>query len=554
VADALETVDLEGVEIAAAGVTAFGNEGFSDGAQTPVEEQYDVARLERIAADSNAAADLRAPLKIGHSKRQQLLRNSGLVVDEEPAAGWLKNFRVKGDKLLCDLERVPKTLAQLAGSAFRQRSVEVGSWHDQQNDKDYPEVVRGLALLGTTPPAFQTLSDLVAAFSADGPSTVELIAADVPLDDPEVERTTTFAAAAIIWDPERGAQDVMEALRRKLNPANADGGEPYPSRYWVRDVQIEGGSGRALVDDYQTGDSNVCWVVPFNFDDNGDPVPADSTTWTLAQQAWIAASSDAADASVSAAPQAMREDAVVVARTFSGDPRIRRDTRSVADGNLQSENETEQTPVELTPAETSGLKKLLVLLGLAKADGEGDEGEKDKAPEIKPDAVAAFAKFAGVEGETDLAKVLAAIEERGKAKAEPVIPDGMVVFSADERKRLEDMAQAGVEAKQELAAERKQTFLRTFARRGHIAPADFDDYGDMYDKLGPEATKAYLEKLPVDETVVRTFGAGERDEMMEILGRESAEISEDAIAAYCASTGIPYLAPAGASNGNGSDA
>jgi len=543
----LETVDLKGVEIMAADVKVYGT-----GDADPNGETYSIEDLERIAEASNAAADLRSPLKIGHGKAQQLLVNSGLVEDEIPAGGWLKNFRVKGEKLLCDIERVPKKLADLAQSAFRTRSPEIGAYIDQTTGNVVPEVVRGLALLGVTPPAFQTLDDLVANYSAREDAaglTAALLDLDEELDDPEIDKVATFAAP-VIWDPEKGASDVMEDLRRALNPPPDDSGL-QPCRYWVRDVQFSDGGGAALVEDSQLGDSSTCWVVRWDYNSDGDPVPTDQTTWTLAQQAWVAASQSESAEAVAAPITATASGGTTSSGTadYSNRQRAAReflDAQKRGDTTPMPETtkpEAEATTEEMfSEDERTGLKRLLSLLGLVKKDGE--EGETTETPKLEPEAVKAFAAALGFPEETDVEALVAKVKAERETK--PEIPEGMVLFAKADQEALTEMAQRGAEAKRELDEERKTNFLKTYARQGRINPADFDKFGKLYETLGADATKEIIEKLPINETLVLTYGASERDELMERLyaGRDNAE-GEAQYAAFCQASGIPYIGPSG---------
>src|SRR5512133_3020873 len=151
---ALETVDLPAVPLLAAGGPYYGT------GSPPSGDYFDDRTLAEIAAANNALAqEIRAPLKVGHTAGQRLLKNSGLYVDEMPAAGWLHNFRVDGGKLVADLKNVPKKLAELVkAGAFRTRSVELNTVRSQVTGKVY-DVVTGLALLGAKAPAIRTLDD-----------------------------------------------------------------------------------------------------------------------------------------------------------------------------------------------------------------------------------------------------------------------------------------------------------------------------------------------------------------------------------------------------------
>jgi hypothetical protein len=280
----LPTVDLEGVEIAAADVTVFGG-GSPDGGDT-----YSVADLEKIAEASNAVCeDLRPPVKIGHDKSQRLLRASGLW-GEQPRSGTLRNFRVVGDKLVTDVKGMPRKLADLARSgAFRMRSMELGPARSQRTNTTYPSVVKALALLGATAPAFQTLDDIHATYAGDGRAeTAKLYFEDEAADfeeDPDL-RVTEYAVGDVIWDDEDGVRDIMDDISMALNGPNCE----IPPRYWVADLQLIDVDGdgdvpgpRARVQEYGCGRS---WIVPLTFQ-GGEPVVPPAGEWTLAVQAWV---------------------------------------------------------------------------------------------------------------------------------------------------------------------------------------------------------------------------------------------------------------------------
>lgn len=100
------------------------------------------------------------PIKLGHNDKQKLL-------DDQPAAGWLTNLRRVGTKLIGDFKNVPATVADLIISgAFRKRSVELNP--DFEIDgKTYPLVLTGIALLGSTLPAVDSLADIVKLYEKE---------------------------------------------------------------------------------------------------------------------------------------------------------------------------------------------------------------------------------------------------------------------------------------------------------------------------------------------------------------------------------------------------
>jgi hypothetical protein len=173
-APTLETVDLEDVDIMAAGARVHG------AGSPPEGDVYERDELERIAEDSNKVVDLRKPVnKIGHSFDQRLASTVGLTPGEMPALGWLRNFRVHDDndgrpKLYADIVKVPKKFADLVkAGAFRTRSAEIGAFRAQEDGgtREYGAVIKGLAWHGAQPSAFQTLDDIYALF--EEPETYE---------------------------------------------------------------------------------------------------------------------------------------------------------------------------------------------------------------------------------------------------------------------------------------------------------------------------------------------------------------------------------------------
>lgn len=270
--DLLETVDLEAVEILEADVRIFGV------GSPPEGDLYSVDDLEAMAAaaqELEAAGEFAPPSKIGknklgHSKKQKLLADSGVTDGEMPAAGWVSNQRVVGTKLVADIKSVPKKVAKLLeAGAWRTRSVELGSVTSQKTEKTYDWVVTGLAWLGAKMPAVRTLDDVFALYEAEG---IELA----------VDLQRVFAAE-VVWDPDQSFESIRSKVRAALNPGPQVAGD----RYWVRDIA----PGKALVAEGWDYGAKT-WVVAFTIAEEGTIEVSDSADWTPAEEAWIAASRD----------------------------------------------------------------------------------------------------------------------------------------------------------------------------------------------------------------------------------------------------------------------
>lgn len=161
--EALATRDLIGVEILAAG-------GPYHGQGSPPEGDFLTVDDLRAAVTSYEAlrGQVDAPVVLGHDEDQTLLRREGLTgTDGEPAAGWLDNLRVRGDRLLADLRKVPEQVARLIDAgAYRKRSVVYHPSIEGPDGKRYRMVVSALGLLGAKLPAVEGLSDIVKLYAA----------------------------------------------------------------------------------------------------------------------------------------------------------------------------------------------------------------------------------------------------------------------------------------------------------------------------------------------------------------------------------------------------
>lgn len=238
---ALATVDIDSVPILAAGGPYHGKGSPAKG--DFFTEDY----LNELAANNTAlAGEVKPANKIGHSKAQRLLVNSGLATDddERPAAGWLQNFRVEKDdaggaKLLADIKGIPASFAKLLKSnAFRTRSVEISKVTAQSGDGKGKKlsVISGLAWLGAKAPAVRTLDDIAALYSGTGDELLAMLSADEEVDDDGVVATIDYSEAdvetAVEVDPQtkllaavQGLTEAFEGMRdsmRKETPTPGD--------------------------------------------------------------------------------------------------------------------------------------------------------------------------------------------------------------------------------------------------------------------------------------------------------------------------------------------
>ena len=112
--------------------------------------------VDLIAAAVEAHASGRLPrplLKLGHIDSR---------FDGEPAIGWVENIRAAdgGQTLVGDFAGVPGWLADVAASAYPNRSVEAVHGLVLSDGSRYPMALTAVALLGVTAPGIGTLKSL----------------------------------------------------------------------------------------------------------------------------------------------------------------------------------------------------------------------------------------------------------------------------------------------------------------------------------------------------------------------------------------------------------
>lgn len=117
--------------------------------------------LDGIAAAFTALGDkLRVPLKFGHNDKQPM-------TDGQPALGWVSKVWRDGEKLMAHYTDLPKIVYDaLKKKLYRNVSIELDVGVKHMN-KDYRNVLTGVALLGADIPAVNTLKDLTHYLSRD---------------------------------------------------------------------------------------------------------------------------------------------------------------------------------------------------------------------------------------------------------------------------------------------------------------------------------------------------------------------------------------------------
>jgi hypothetical protein len=117
--------------------------------------------LIKMAENYNKLKDkLKVPFILGHSSYKK---------GDSMAAGWLENLRVVGNKLVSDITKVPKTIAEaIKNGRYRGVSIEaVSKWVDGTTGEAYNHVLTALAALGVKEPAVPGLNDFNVTFESE---------------------------------------------------------------------------------------------------------------------------------------------------------------------------------------------------------------------------------------------------------------------------------------------------------------------------------------------------------------------------------------------------
>jgi len=225
--DTLETVDFNGQEVFATGEYTSCNGS---------KRKYTKDDLLGMAAAANEMGGrLSAAVKLGHNKDQSIAKLEGHFKDGMPAFGWMRNFRVQGEKLICDLKQVPKKLATLIrAGAYKFKSLEIAkNFKDEATGKLYKLLPVGVAILGKSMPALSNLNELAAMYENGVPETSFWYKQDDEPNSPdggeskmskELEKQIADLTAEVteLTKKHSAAQSKIEELGDKLKQAKDD--------------------------------------------------------------------------------------------------------------------------------------------------------------------------------------------------------------------------------------------------------------------------------------------------------------------------------------------
>lgn len=172
-----QTYNLNGIEIFA--------EGKWNG------DNYTIADLDAMVSAFDGVG-FEPPLKLGHNAAQE----KQIMADGQPALGWVGRIYREGATLLADFKNVPQQLYDaIKRGNYKNISAEI-YWNYTSNGKQWPRVLRAVALLGADIPAVTGLASITGLY-ADGHNEYKIynVKEEVNMDEVVVKELTDKLAA-----------------------------------------------------------------------------------------------------------------------------------------------------------------------------------------------------------------------------------------------------------------------------------------------------------------------------------------------------------------------
>lgn len=427
--------------------------------------------------------------------------------DGQPSLGRIINMRLENNDqtLVGDLAAMPLWLAQVLYTAYPRRSIEGQFEYTSRTGNTWPMVLTGVALLGDSYPAIDTLEDIQALWGATPPplypvEDVEEIAASGSFfrarkvnDMPDWLRKNEVAAATPSGTPVEASVS-LDTVRRSYYDSPDVG-----MWWWIREVRINPLT--LIVDDDEGG----LFEVPVTVDGS------DAITFGEPQSVkieYVAASTGvpvlaAARGQIIAATHATPEETGRNKRDGSGE-----DATMAASSptNTEKENNVEFTPEELArlglPADATPEQIKAAIMGQAPAapSEDGNPESQPETPATEPGAQPAQAPATGTPAETP-----PAAPDAAPATTDGVaVPEGMVLVDASVMEELRTgVAASSALVKRQEKADR-DAILDGAIRAGKFGKGRRAHYENLLlsDPVGGKATIASLEPglVPVAET------------------------------------------------------
>lgn len=199
--------------------------------------------LHQAIASQDCPAVRRPVLKLGHTDPR---------FDGQPAVGFVSNLSTDGSTLWGDFAGMPRWLADIAASAYPDRSIEGYYDYQCQLGHTHPFVLTGVALLGETPPGIGTLESLQDIGNLYG------VAATATAPDAGRKIIITVHASGGSVAQQIAASTTVEDVRRAFYT-------DAPWSMWIEEIQLD--PLQIITNDDETG---ARARIPFTIDASKD--------------------------------------------------------------------------------------------------------------------------------------------------------------------------------------------------------------------------------------------------------------------------------------------
>lgn len=467
-------------------------------------------RLEDLVSCISSQDDpsLRTPVvKLGHVDPR---------FDGQPALGRVLNLRLENNDqtLVGDLAAMPLWLAQVIYTAFPRRSIEGQFDYMTRTGNKWPMVLTGVALLGDSYPAIDTLEDIQALWGATPPplfpvEDVEEIAASGSFfrarkvdDMPNWHRKKVTASGGTAVE----ASVSLDTVRRAYYD-NLDGGQMW---WWIREVRINPLT--LIVDDDEGG----LFEIPVTVDGSDAVAFGDSTSVKIE---YVAATG---------IPVAAAQRGQVIAATHSTPEdtgrKSRKEGATIASSTTNPPPEGQENPFMLTDEELAALglepgatreQVSAAILGQTTQEGEpGTDGNPQSQPETPATAPASTPATA-----PQVPATPAPAETPGTpSETAPgvQVPEGMVLVDAATLEEMRTGIAAGTALVKRTEKADRDALLDGAIRAGKFGKGRRAHYEGLLlsDPVGGKATIATLEPglVPVAEVGEQGVAAGSSED------------------------------------------
>lgn len=394
-------------------------------------------------------------LKFGHTQA----KNANLQFGQ-PAVGKVENMRLSEDEqsIIGDYVGVPKWLADIFPTAYANRSIEGNFNVTTSTGGEHRLIITAVALLGVEMPGVQTIEDLQAMFSEEGPDEMEFVSAGVSVVCSVGTGGTMSKVTAGV-----NIEDVRRSYYEALDSTQ--------SWWWVRAILLD--PNELIVDDDQGHLYRVTFAV------NGSEVTFEDPIEVKVEYV------DVPEGSQSGAPTtASHREAAVFASRAESRPEQQEETQ-VAD--LNEVREALAMP-DATDEE--------VLARVAELKASSEEGSPSEEPEGEP---------AGTNDDNNEGE--GAEDKNGAPEPETQagvqVPEGMRLIDEATLQELQTGAKQGVTAREVQVSEDRERMLAGAVKAGKFPPSRKEHYETMH-KADPKGTEDLIASLaeglvPVDE-------------------------------------------------------